>query len=147
MEKLSLKRIDDKLPMPAYATKGSVAFDLYSRVNIKLEPWQVSLIPLNVIVKVPKGLALLVVPRSSSPRKKSLLIPHGVGIIDQDYCGPEDELILQVINFSKETVSIEKGERIAQGFLVKVAKVSKFEEMDVVTAKSRGGFGSTGTYA
>jgi dUTP diphosphatase len=80
--------------------------------------------------------------RSSTPRRKSLLIPNGVGIIDQDYCGEGDELQVQVLNFSEEAVVVKKGERIAQGLFLPVMQVD-WEEVHEV-GQGRGGFGSTG---
>ena len=86
---------------------------------------------------------LLLASRSSLPRKKGLMIPNGVGIIDQDYCGPEDEIHIQVYNFTSAPVHIERGERLAQGIFVRIAQV-EWEEVEEIGEKSRGGFGSTG---
>ena len=85
---------------------------------------------------------LTVASRSSTPKKKGLLTPHGIGIIDQDYCGPEDEIKIQVYNFTDEPVTIERGDKIAQGVFVRV-DTFEWEEVDVMTGESRGGFGST----
>jgi dUTP pyrophosphatase len=85
---------------------------------------------------------LLISLRSSTPRRKGLLIPHGVGIIDQDYCGEGDEIMLQVYNFLDEAVTVQRGERIAQGMFVPIMQVN-WNEVDKV-GKGRGGFGSTG---
>jgi len=85
---------------------------------------------------------LLVSLRSSTPRRKGLLIPHGVGIIDQDYCGEGDEIMLQVYNFLDEAVTVQRGERIAQGMFVPIMQVN-WNEVDKV-GQGRGGFGSTG---
>jgi len=85
---------------------------------------------------------LLVTLRSSTPRRKGLLVPHGVGIIDQDYCGEGDEIMLQVYNFLDEAVTVQRGERIAQGMFVPIMQVN-WNEVDEV-GKGRGGFGSTG---
>lgn len=139
---LGITRIDPELPLPEYHTKGSVGFDLCSRVNLTIESHSLGLIPLNVIVKIPSGYMLVVVPRSSTPRKKSLLIPHGIGVIDQDYCGQADELMFQAYNFSSVPVSVVRGERVAQAILVKVATPDLVEKE--TKGKSRGGFGSTG---
>lgn len=140
--KVSIKRIDESLPLPKYETPGSVAVDLVSRTNIEIEPNKVALIPTNIIVKTPKDYMFVVVPRSSTPRKKGLLIPHGIGIVDQDFAGPQDEVCLQVLNFSDTTVHIKRGERLGQGVFVKIAKVT-WQEINNVKAKTRGGFGST----
>lgn len=141
--KLSIKLIDNSLPPPSYQTKGSIAFDLYSRLDIKIPPWQVTLVPLNVIVKIPKGFFLMIAARSSLALKKNLILANGIGVIDQDYHGEEDELKASVINFSQKTVTVKKGERIAQGVLVKIARVEKFVKINKIKKASRGGFGST----
>jgi len=140
---LKIKLIDKTLPLPAYQTKGAVAFDLYSREKVVVPPWQPTLIPLNLIVKIPKGYFLMLCARSSLALKKNLIVANGVGVIDQDYCGEEDEIKLSVINFSKSDVVVEKGERIAQAILVKIAKADKFIMVKKMGKKSRGGFGST----
>lgn len=137
-----IKRIDTSLPLPAYATAGSVGFDLVCREDIEILPRTIELIPGNVIVRIPEGYFLLLSLRSSTPRRKGLLIPNGVGIIDQDYCGEGDELRVQVYNFSEEAVQVKRGERIAQGVFIPVMRVNWDEVSEV--GKGRGGFGSTG---
>jgi dUTP pyrophosphatase len=137
-----IKRIDTTLPLPTYATPGSVAFDLFCREEVEIAPRTLGFIPANVIVQTPPGYLLLVTMRSSTPRRKKLLVPHGVGIIDQDYCGEGDELILQVYNFDDEPVTVKHGERIAQGMFIPVMQAT-WNEVDEV-GQGRGGFGSTG---
>ena len=140
--KVKITRIDRGLPLPKYETSGAAAFDFITRQSVVVAPRSLALAPSNVIIKVPRGYMLAVVSRSSTPRKKGLLIPHGLGIIDNDYCGPEDEIMVQVYNFSDLPVKIERGERIAQGVFVKIAK-GEFGESSIKN-KTRGGFGSTG---
>lgn len=141
--KVKIKRIDASLPLPTYATTGSVCFDLLARTDMEIAPKAVALIPTNIIIETPPGFMFVVVPRSSTPKKKGLLIPHGIGIIDQDYSGPEDEVLFQVFNFTEDVVKVEKGDRLAQGCFVPIQKV-EFEEVDQILEKSRGGVGSTG---
>lgn len=140
--KVAIKRIDTSLPLPVYATAGSVGFDLVCRESVEILPRQIELIPGNVIVQIPAGYFLMLTLRSSTPRRKNLLIPNGVGIIDQDYCGEGDELKVQVLNFGEEAVMVKKGERIAQGLFLPVMRV-EWEEVETV-GTGRGGFGSTG---
>ena len=140
---VTIKRIDTSLPLPTYATAGSVAFDLVCREETEIAPRKLGYIPGNVIVQTPPGYMLLLTMRSSTPRRKGLLVPHGVGVIDQDYCGEGDELMIQVYNFRDEAVMIQRGERIAQGMFVPVMHVV-WDEVDAV-GKGRGGFGSTGS--
>jgi dUTP pyrophosphatase len=141
--KVKIKRIDKSLPLPVYETGGSVGFDFLAREDTEIRPDEISIIPANVIVKVPKGYALILTARSSTPKKHGLTKPHGIGIIDNDYCGPEDEIKIQVKNFRSKNVTIKKGDKIAQGLFVKTDQL-QFEEVDEIKANTRGGFGSTG---
>ncbi len=140
---VSVTRIDPTLPLPEYHTAGAAAFDLVTRETTVIEAGKIGLVPGNVIVKVPEGYALLILPRSSLPRKKALVCPHSLGLIDQDYHGPKDEIFVQVQNISDQSVTVERGERIAQGLFVKIERAI-FQEVDDHGAKTRGGFGSTG---
>ena len=139
---VTIKRVDKSLPLPTYATAGSVGFDLLCREDTEIEPRALGLIPGNVIVKTPPGYLLMISLRSSTPRRKGLLVPHGHGIIDQDYCGDGDEILIQVYNFRDEAVLVKRGERIAQGLFIPVMQVT-WDEVDEV-GSGRGGFGSTG---
>ncbi len=141
---IRIKRIDSSLPLPEYQTEGSVAFDLYAREKTVVQPWSPTIIPANIIVEVPEGYFLMLASRSSTPIKKNLMVANSIGVIDQDYHGDKDEIGIQVLNFSKENVTVEKGERIAQALLVKIAKVETFVEVKSIKETSRGGFGSTG---
>jgi dUTP pyrophosphatase len=139
---VAIHRLDATLPLPLYATPGSVGFDLLCRVETTIPPGAIALIPGNVIVRTPPGYMLLVVPRSSTPRRLGLVAPHGVGIIDQDYCGPEDEIMIQLQNIRQEAVTVPRGERIAQGIFVRVA-LARWREVERPDVPSRGGFGSS----
>ena len=76
---VTIKRIDKSLPLPTYATAGSVGFDLLCREDREISPRSLGLIPGNVIVQTPPGYMLMITLRSSTPRRKGLLIPHGLG--------------------------------------------------------------------
>ena len=141
--KINIKRIDKSLEVPEYKTKGAVGFDLTAREETIIKPWEMKLIPLNLIVKIPKGYGLFLFSRSSVPFKKGLIIANSVGVIDQDYHGEEDELKTLVLNVTKKKVVVEKGERICQGIFLKLG-VAKFSEVKKMNVTSRGGFGSTG---
>lgn len=143
--KVRIKRVDKNLELPVYETAGSVGFDFLARESVEVATGEVALIPGNLIVEVPEGYMLAVASRSSTPRKKGLLPPHGFGIIDHDYCGNADEIKIMVYNFSGQTVMVQRGEKIAQGVFVKIEK-PQFEEVEEMNKESRGGFGSTGGY-
>lgn len=140
---IKIKRIDPTLPLPSYKTEGAAAFDLYSRTDMTIEPQALAFIPTNFVIESPKDHVLIIAPRSSTP-KKGLLIPHGIGIIDSDYCGEKDEILFQVLNFTQKPVMIARGDRIAQGMFVKLSRAIEWREQKQMNGNSRGGFGSTG---
>ncbi len=70
------------------------------------------------------------------------MVPQGVGIVDNDYCGEEDELQIQVYNFTDSVVHVERGSRIAQAIFVRV-DTAEWNEVEQMSTASRGGFGST----
>ncbi|MAG16038.1 dUTPase [Candidatus Woesearchaeota archaeon] len=140
--KVKIKRLDKSIPLPIYQTKGSVGFDISAREDTIVPPKSVGIIPGNIIVETPPGYMLLLALRSSTPRKKGLHKPHGIGVIDNDYRGEKDEIGIQVFNSTDSEVKVEKGERIGQGIFVKVDKF-EWDEVEQM-GESRGGFGSTG---
>jgi len=139
--RIKVKRIDKSLPLPAYQTEGAVAFDLYSRIDALIAPKTLERLPTNVIIATPKGYMLEIKDRSSTLKKKGLLVT--TGYVDNDYCGETDEILLQVYNMTDSEVKVEKGERIGQGAFIKV-EIGEWEETDTMDSSSRGGFGSTG---
>ena len=143
--KVKIKRIDKELPLPIYETDGSVGFDILAREEKIIKSKETAIIPANIIVEVPKSYMLIVASRSSTPLKKGLMPPHGFGIIDHDYCGPDDEIGVIVYNFKDEDMTVSRGEKIAQGVFVHIDKF-EWEEVDEIKEESRGGFGSTGGY-
>lgn len=137
-----IKRVNKSFPLPEYQTAGAAAFDLYSRVEARIAPGEIADLPSNVIIAVPEGYFLLIAARSSLS-KKGLALANGVGVSDPDFRGPDDEIKLRLINFTKEPVSVKAGERLAQGLILPVQRV-EWEEREQMEEKSRGGFGSTG---
>jgi dUTP pyrophosphatase len=134
----------EDLPLPSFETPGAVGFDFLAAKEVNILPGEIARIPSGLIIKTPEGYALIIAPRSSTPVKKKLDMPHSLGIIDQDYCGPADEILIQVRNFSTESVTVKRGEKIAQGLFVAVSRASWQEKkVHEVAAPTRGGFGST----
>jgi dUTP pyrophosphatase len=140
--KVKIKRIDKSLPLPVYETAGSVGFDFLVREKTIIPSKQLGAVPCNVIVETPPGYMLMVSPRSSTPRKKGLLPPNGVGVIDPDYAGPEDEIKFVCYNFSDTDTVLEKGDKVAQGIFVKV-NGADWTEVEEMKNPTRGGLGST----
>lgn len=122
---------------------GAAGLDLGARLDTTIEPGAVGRIPANIVARVPAEHVLLVMLRSGTPGRTGLICPHGVGVIDADYCGPDDEIQVQVMNPTDRAVTVRRGDRIAQALLLPLAPI-EWEEVDCGPEVSRGGFGSTG---
>ncbi len=129
--------------IPVYTTPGACAFDLCPIEDTTIQPGQIVRLRTGLVICVPDGYTLLIAARSSLPKRFGLCIPQGFGIVDNDFCGPTDELHLQLLNFTNQPTSVKKGDRLAQGMFVPFVK-SDFHEVEKLESKSRGGFGSTG---
>lgn len=143
--KVRIHRLDPSVTLPRYHSQGAAAFDLSARTDATVAPGEVVLVPTGLVVEVPSGWFLAVVARSSLPVKKRLMVANGVGVIDSDYCGPGDEIRVEVYNFGAEPVHIAAGERIAQGLVLPAVRV-EWDEIDTPGQPPRGGFGATGGY-
>ena len=140
--KVLIKRVDKSLNLPEYKTPGAAAMDLSAREDMVIKPRQVGKVPLNVILKVPDDHWVLMSARSSL-HKKGLMMANGIGIGDADYCGETDEYQAALLNYTDQEVEVKRGERIVQIVILKREKV-ELQEVEKMSAKSRGGFGSTG---
>jgi len=142
------KRIDKNMDKPIYETDGAVGIDLYAREETILKPNAFTLIPTNVIIRIPKHHMLVLTGRSSTSYKHKQIVI--TGIIDQDYNGEKDEIKLQAWNPCSATsiegkaswYTVKKGQKLGQAILVKIAKANLIEQ-DSMDKDSRGGFGST----
>lgn len=141
--KVRIRRIDKELPLPEYHTKGAAGFDFYCREMVVVAPKSLGLVPLNVALEPPEGHMLLLASRSSTP-KRGIMIANGIGIGDRDFSGNNDEYKALVYNYTDAPVTIERGDRIAQGIFVKCDRI-EWDEVDDLGAPDRGGFGTTGS--
>jgi dUTP pyrophosphatase len=69
---------------------------------------------------------------------------NGVGVVDADYCGPADEIKIQLLNITDAPVQVRRGDRLAQGIVLPCPRI-EWEELDEMRVPTRGGFGSTGS--
>ena len=140
---IRIRRLDTTLPLPMYATAESAGFDLSAAADLTIAPGQIALVPTGLVIEVPSGYFLGIFARSSTPLKRGLLVANGVGIIDPDYSGPDDEVRIQVLNITAAAVSVKRGDRLAQGIMLPAPRVT-WDETTVLREETRGGFGSTG---
>ena len=128
--------------IPQYESDDAAAFDLASVADVTVEPGRVALVPTGLVIQVPVRMFLGIFARSSTPVKRGLMVANGVGVIDPDYCGPEDEVKIAVMNFTDAPVIVKAGDRIAQGIFLEAPRVRWAE--GAPREQSRGGFGATG---
>jgi dUTP pyrophosphatase len=129
--------------IPEYKTPGACGFDFTIIENRTVEPGEIVRLRTGLIFCVPIGHVLLIAARSSLAKKFGLIVPQGTAIIDQDFCGPEDELLMQVQNTRATPVEVKKGDRLLQGLVVPFSRVA-FDAVSGLSGPSRGGFGTTG---
>ncbi|MBI2484777.1 dUTP diphosphatase [Candidatus Uhrbacteria bacterium] len=137
-----IRRLSPDIPTPAYKTAGACGFDIAVSEGGVLAPGERRKFPTGLVVCVPEGYVLLLCPRSSNA-KKGIQLANSVGVIDPDYCGPDDQLHAYLYNIGTEPYTVEKSERVMQGLFVPVAHAT-FEEVEDLAAPNRGGFGTTG---
>ena len=144
---IALKVLDERIRahLPAYATAGSAGMDLRACIDAPrtLAPGEVELVPTGVAIHVADpGLAAMILPRSGLGHKHGIVLGNLVGLIDSDYQGP---LMVSLWNRGKAPFTIQPLDRIAQLIIVPVVR-AHFDVVDSfeATARSEGGFGSTG---
>lgn len=97
---------------------------------------------LGVAMELPKGYEAIVSPRSSLQAKFGLMLTNSQGIIDNSYCGDNDEWGAELI--AVRDCSINQFDRILQFRVQKNQPSIIFNEVDKLGNKNRGGYGTTG---
>lgn len=141
--RLKIRRLDSTVALPAYGTDESAGFDLAAAHDAVVPPQQIVLVRTGLVIEVPSGHFLAVFARSSTPLKRGLVVSNGVGVIDPDYSGPDDEVMIQVLNVTGAPVEVRRGDRIAQGIVLPAPRVTWHEVVEIRDV-TRGGFGATG---
>jgi|26BtaG_2_1085354.scaffolds.fasta_scaffold12222_3 dUTP pyrophosphatase len=135
-------KVEFKGVPPQYMTNGAAGADLACFVDTVIEPGQEVLVPTGTKVAIPEGHFGMLVPRSSTCRKKLLELTNSVGIIDSDYRG---ELMFSYRNIGRQDVHIGAGERIGQLVILPYVKADLVLVEELTdTERGEGGFGSTG---
>ena len=141
--RLKIKRLDSTISVPAYGTDEAAGFDLAAAHDLTVRPREIALVRTGLIIGVPTGHCLAIFARSSTPLKRGLQVANGVGVIDPDYNGPTDEVMIQVLNFTDADVEVRRGDRLAQGIILPAPRV-RWQEVEEIRQVTRGGFGATG---
>ena len=134
--------------LPKRSTKHSAGYDFECIEDITIPPFtpgtKPTMVPTGIKCQMLEDEFLMLVSRSSNPKKKNLIIPQSLGIIDADYFENRDnegEIFFAFLNIGNEPVTIEKGYKMGQGIFVKYG----ITENDNAEGIRNGGFGSTNT--
>ena len=129
---------------PKYATEGSAGLDLQAFIEapIELEPFDRVLVSTGLYISIPAGYEGQIRGRSGLALKHGISLANGIGTIDSDYRG---EIKVILINLSKESYTINNGDRIAQLVFNKYVKSEWIEVAELSeTQRGKGGFGHSG---
>lgn len=116
--------------------------DLRCAEDTDMKAGEYRLIPLGVAIQLPRGYEALMASRSSSFGKYGILMANGIGIIDESYCGDNDQWHFPA--YAVRDTHISKNERIAQFRIIKHQPGLNIETVESLGNKDRGGIGSTG---
>ena len=133
------------LELPAYQTSGSSGMDLRAAIDesIVIGSGEGAVIPIGLKLEIPIGYEGQVRTRSGVAASHGLMVLNSPGTIDADYRG---EVKVILMNLGGDSVTIDRGDRIAQLVIAPVSRVV-IDEVDEIeeTTRGEGGFGSTGT--
>lgn len=128
--------------MPVRATKTSAGYDMYSPIDIVIEPQKMEMIWTNVKAKFGADEVLLLCV-TSGMGKYGIMLSNTLGVIDCDYYGNktnDGNIGVRLYNFSDKPYVIKAGDKICQGMFMKFLTVDDEQE---ITNERVGGFGST----
>ena len=144
MVRVLIKKLDPKVTLPSYKTKGASGMDLMAFVKEKIviKPQSSALIPTGLSVAFSEDYEIQIRPRSGLAAKNNISVLNTPGTIDSDYRG---EIKIIIYNHGNNDFIVNNGDRIAQMILTPVVKMELEETNDLPeTIRGEGGFGSTG---
>ena len=141
-ETIKIKYHSKAIEKLTYIDGKSDWIDLRSAEEVELKKGEFRLIHLGVSMQLPKGYEAVVVPRSSTYKNFGLIQTNHMGVIDESYCGDNDEWMVPVLAV-RDTV-IHVNDRICQFRIQKHQPQITFEEVEMFGNIDRGGFGTTG---
>jgi len=142
METIRIKYLTDKIEKLRYIDGKSDWIDLRVSEDVELKKGEYKLIPLGICVELPRGYEAHIVPRSSTYKNFGLIQANHMGVVDETYCGDNDQWFVPVIAMRDTKVCV--NDRICQFRIMEHQPKIVFEETDHLEGKDRGGFGSTG---
>ena len=139
---IKIKYFTDKIDKIKYIAGKSDWMDLRCAEDIELKAGDFRLIPLGVGMKLPDGYEAHVVPRSSTFKNFGLIQVNSMGIVDESYCGDNDQWFWPAL--ATRDVTVHVNDRICQFRIMEHQPAFDFVEVEKLGENDRGGFGSTG---
>lgn len=134
---------DDEISLPMRKTVDSAGYDIEAAETVMIQPKCLVVVKTGLKAFMGYDEYLAIHIRSSLAFKRHLMLVNSTGIIDSDYYNNEDNeghIMIGLYNFGEQVVTIEKGERIAQGIFSKYLITNE----DNASGIRSGGIGSTG---
>ena len=138
---IKIKYFTEEVEKVAPISKGDW-IDLRAAATVEMKAGEFKLIPLGVAMQLPAGYEAHVCPRSSTFKNFGVIQTNSMGIIDNSYCGDNDQWFMPVL--AMRDTEIHVGDRICQFRIMKKMEPVTFVQVDRMENASRGGFGSTG---
>jgi len=140
MKKIKIRYFNDAEPINKIVQGDWI--DLKANKSFKYKTGEFILVPLGIAMELPKGYEANAVPRSSTFKHYGVIQTNSFGVIDESYCGDQDEWFFPA--YALRDGEIKKGDRICQFRINKKMKRVKFNIVEKLTKRNRGGHGSTG---
>lgn len=141
-ETINIKYLTDSIDKLTYIDGKSDWIDLRAAETVDMDPMEFKLIPLGIAMQLPAGYEAHVIPRSSTFKNFGIIQENSMGLIDESYCGDNDQWYFPAIALRKTTILA--NDRICQFRIMKHQPQIEFREVDNLNNESRGGIGSTG---
>ena len=138
---IKIKYFTDGLIPPEKISKGDW-IDLRAGEDVVMKAGEFRVIRLGVGMILPEGYEAHFAPRSSTYKNFGIIQTNSVGIVDNSYCGDEDEW--KMAAYALRDTVIHKNDRICQFRIVEKQPELEFVTVEHLKDTDRGGFGSTG---
>ena len=142
MVPIKVRYLNKEIEKLRYIDGKSDWIDLRCAEDVDLKAGESRLIRLGICVELPVGYEAHIVPRSSTYKNFGIIQTNHMGVVDHSYCGDDDEWKYPVLAMRDTHLSV--NDRICQFRIMENQPELFFEEVEHLTGKSRGGFGTTG---
>lgn len=139
---IKIKYFTEDIDKLRYIDGKSDWIDLRAAETVDMKAGEFKLIPLGIAIQLPDGYEAHVVPRSSTFKNYGIIQTNSMGVIDETYCGPNDQWFMPAFAMRDTTISV--NDRICQFRIMTHQPEINFVPNTLENNDDRGGHGSTG---